>query len=92
MSKLNPHRRLESTTVDLVIALGAGQHNLSVSLCYSPSGRLTEIAFVGRGKIGQGLDEMLRELGIQLSRAIQGRDPQTGAEEDQEETQCPGSN
>jgi hypothetical protein len=33
---------------------------------------------VGRGKIAHGLDDMLRELGIQLSRIIQGRDPDTG--------------
>ena len=80
MSKLNPHRRLMSETFDLSLQIGDGAHSCAVSLCYSPSGRLTEIAFVSRGKIGQGLDDMLRELGIQLSRAIQGRDPMTGEE------------
>jgi hypothetical protein len=39
---------------------------------------LREINFVGRGKIGHGVDAMLHELGIKLSRAIQGRNPDTG--------------
>lgn len=79
MSAINPARRLRSETFDLTIRLGEGEHRLAVSLCYAQdSYRLTEIAFVGRGKIGHGLDDMLRELGIQLSRAIQGRDPDTG--------------
>ena len=69
-----------SETYDIQLQIGDGEHKLAVSLCRSPSGELTEIAFVGRGKIGQGLDDMLRELGIQLSRAIQGRNPMTGEE------------
>ncbi len=74
--------RLLSQTVTLTLLQdGAGRaHTLDVSLAYDDkSGRLREIVFVGRGKIGHGLDIMLHELGIKLSRAIQGRDPDTGA-------------
>lgn len=41
-------------------------------------GPIREVVFVGRGKIGQGLDLMLNELSIKLSRAIQSRDHETG--------------
>jgi len=79
VAALNPHRRLRSETTDLTLRLGkGGAHRLSVSFAYDGAGILREIAFVGRGKIGHGLDDMLRELGIQLSRAIQRRDPDTG--------------
>ncbi len=71
-------RRLRSETVGLNIQLANGFHSLAVSLAVDDDHRLREIIFVSRGKIGQGLDEMFRELGIQLSRAIQGRDPETG--------------
>ena len=73
--------RLRSQTVSLTLMKDdAGRaHTLDVSLAYdSKTGRLREIVFVGRGKIGHGLDLMLHELGIKLSRAIQDRDPDTG--------------
>jgi hypothetical protein len=76
---INPHARLRSETVSLTLRLGRGQHKLDASLAYDVGGILREVAFVGRGKVGHGLDQMLHELGIQLSRAIQGRDPDTGA-------------
>jgi len=77
---MNPHRRLPSETVAPVLDLKTGSHALDVSLCRdAETGELREIVFVGRGKIGQGLDTMLHDLGIKLSRAIQGRDPDTGA-------------
>jgi hypothetical protein len=76
--KLNAHRRLRSETVSLALRVATGCHRLDVSLAYDGADVLREIAFVGRGKIGHGLDDMLRELGIQLSRAIQRRDPETG--------------
>jgi hypothetical protein len=39
-----------------------------------------EVAFVGRGKIGGGLDLMFQDVGLWVSRALQGRDPMTGEE------------
>lgn len=77
---LNPHRRLRSETVDLEIRVGEGVHRLAVSLAVDEKDGLREIVFVTRGKVGHGLDDMLRELGIQLSRAIQGRNPDGEAE------------
>ena len=74
--------RLPSETFSLTLLWDAGgrAHELDVSLVYARiGGPLHEIVFVGRGKIGHGLDLMLHELGIKLSRAIQGRDPATGA-------------
>lgn len=79
MSAVNPHRRLRSETVTLTLDVGEGHHVLDVSLAYDRFGALREMVFVGRGKIGQGLDLLLHDLGIKLSRAIQGRDPDTGA-------------
>lgn len=78
--RVNPHRRLRAETVSMAIELSGGVHHLDVSLAYDKDRQLREVAFVGRGKIGHGLDDLLRELGIKLSRAIQGRNPDTGAE------------
>ena len=73
--------RLKSETVSIRLGVdnsGLG-HDLDVSLAYDQiTARLREVIFVGRGKIGHGMDDMFRELGIKLSRAIQGRDPETG--------------
>ena len=74
-----PHRRLRSETVSLTLKLGNGEHKLDLSMAYDGSGVLREVVFVGRGRIGLGLDDLLRELGPQISRAIQGRNPDTGA-------------
>lgn len=71
-----PQRRLKSENFSLAILNGG--HKLDVTLAYAPDGSLHELAFVTRGTIGGGLDQMLVELGIKLSRAIQGRDPETG--------------
>jgi hypothetical protein len=73
--RLNPHRRLNCNLIDLDLEIGNGVHHLTVALAYDGSGVLREVNFVGRGKIGHGVDAMLHELGIKLSRAIQGRDP-----------------
>jgi hypothetical protein len=75
---VNGHRRLASETVGLKLQVGAGEHHLDVSLAYDKNDRLRELVFVSRGKIGSGLDLLLHDLGIKLSRAIQGRDPDTG--------------
>jgi len=83
MSK--PGNRLPSETVS--ITLGATDesagHQVAISLAYERAldGRLDvlrEVVFVSRGKSGNGLDSMLAELGIKLSRAIQRRHPETG--------------
>lgn len=86
-------RRLPCNTVDLTIlasdavpatatspAIPAIKgHKLAMSLAYDhKTGLLREVVFVGRGKIGHGIDAVLHELGIKISRAIQGRDPDTG--------------
>jgi hypothetical protein len=74
----NPYRRLRSETVTLTLRVGEAQHKLDASMVYDETGVLCEVAFAGLAKAGQGLDLMLRELGFQLSHAIQGRDPDTG--------------
>lgn len=80
-------RRLESETVPLTLEVptkdeegkdAIAHHALEVSLAYGADGRLRELVFVGRGKVGHGLDLLLHDLGIKVSRAIQGRDPDTG--------------
>lgn len=75
---MKPARRLQSDTLDLRLPLGEGHHELTVSLVYDDAGVLSEIAFVRRGKSGGQIDQMLVELGVMLSRAIQNRDPHTG--------------
>lgn len=82
-AKLISDARLDCRTVSIRLEVpGApGQenraHHLDVSLAYH-EGRLWELVFVGRGKIGHGLDLMLHDLGLKISRAIQERDPETG--------------
>jgi hypothetical protein len=79
------YRRLPSETWEIILkpagwAPGDPVHQLAVSLVWTPPDYIVlhEIVFVGRGKIGHGLDQMLVDLGVQISRAIQGRDPQSG--------------
>lgn len=78
------HQRLYSETVSLTLELPtpagekAATHDLAVCLAYDASGALREINMVSRGKIGHGLDLLLHDLGIKLSRAIQSRHPDTG--------------
>ncbi len=76
---INPHRRLESVTQTMTVRQGDGEHRFEVSLAYGETdGILREITFVGKGKTGGGLDVILSEIGIGLSRMIQGRNPDTG--------------
>jgi hypothetical protein len=78
--KLNPHRRLRAETVEIALPMQAGgEHRLTVHLAYDANDMLREIGFVGRGKSGHGLDDLLTELGIRLSRAIQRRSPDDGS-------------
>ena len=73
--------RLMSLTHD--ITLGATEerprgHEVKLAIMYDKHATPVEMMFVGRGKIGEGMDDMLKELGIKCSRALQGRDPETG--------------
>lgn len=75
-------RRMPASTFDITMRqpLPDGTdavHVVTAHLAYE-DGKLHEIGFAGRGKIGSGLDHMLLDLGIGLSRAIQGRHPDTG--------------
>jgi hypothetical protein len=75
-------RRLRSETVTFHLNAGSPEapalHVFDVQLAFAQNGVLREVAFVTRGKIGHGLDLLFQDLGIKLSRAIQGRDPDTG--------------
>ena len=74
---MKAQNRLPAETVNLNI----GGWMLAVSIARSVDGEVRELVFVERaGKVGSELDEKFHELGIQLSRAIQGRDPLTGEE------------
>lgn len=71
---IKPPTRLPSETYDLTLRVGDGVHNLAVSFVRDPrTGAVVELIFVERGKIGHGLDNMLRDLGVQISRLLQGR-------------------
>lgn len=73
-------RRLPAETFKVTLS---GGHRVYMSLGYSPeSGELREVAFVGKKKSDENgaLDNLLHELGVYLSRAIQDRDPETGDE------------
>lgn len=48
------------------------------SLAYDGKGILREVVFVGRGRIGHGLGNMLCELRTQVSRAVRSRNPDGG--------------
>jgi hypothetical protein len=56
-----------------------GEHVFELQFGYE-QGRAVEVAFAGRGKLGSGLDFMLLDVGLWLSRILQNRDPMTGAE------------
>lgn len=70
--------RLPAETTTLAIE----GYRIAVSLAYVPGTKqVWELVFVQRpGKDGTELNGMFRDLGIQLSRVIQGRDPVTGEE------------
>ena len=54
------------------------RHRIYITIARDETGRPMELAFSGRGKIGSGMDQMLVNLGVIVSRAIQDRDPTTG--------------
>ena len=74
---MKPPTRLKATVYTVRHALPDGGEQ-TFDLMVSDCGR--EVAFVGRGKIGHGLDNILQDVGIWISRALQGRDPMTGEE------------
>jgi hypothetical protein len=76
--QINENRRLESETYSLELQIGAGRHHLDVCIARDKEDQVREVNFVSRGKIGGGLDLLLHELGIQVSRCIQRRSPITG--------------
>ncbi len=67
--------RLNCENVDLTLEVSVGLHHIIVALAYDENDVLHEINFVGGWKIGQGIGLLLHDLGIKLSRAIQGRNP-----------------
>ncbi len=75
---VNPYRRLESESYDLTIQLGEGVHRMTLTIARDSADVPREVVFSRRGKPGHGLDLMLTQLGIAISRAIQRRDPDTG--------------
>ena len=69
-----PASRLPAENFETVI----DGHSIGFTISRDPkSGHVVEVAF-RHPKIGHGLDLMLQDLGIALSRAMQGRDPATG--------------
>lgn len=76
-------RRLQGETFSMILDVPAADgevahHHVDANLSYAPDGTLHEISFVGAGKAGHGISLLLSDLGIKLSRAIQGRSPETG--------------
>jgi hypothetical protein len=74
-------RRLRSESVNFTLHAGPdgkATHSMTLCLAYDGGGVLHELNIVSRGKIGHGLDLALHDLGIRISRAIQGRNPDTG--------------
>lgn len=85
VTAVNQYRRLRCENVECRISAGEdvngqplGHHEFTICLAYDDDGVLREVNFVGRGKIGHAIDLMFHDLGIALSRAIQGRNPTTG--------------
>lgn len=55
---------------------GFAGHKITVNLGYTESAELIEIGFVEAGKAGHGIQMLLAELGLKISRVIQGRSPE----------------
>jgi hypothetical protein len=61
-------------------------HKFEMQVGLDPcSGQVVEIAFASRGRVGQGFDLLLMDVGLWISRVLQNRDPETGAELPKEE-------
>ena len=75
-----PGRRLASETVSVGLPLAKPTRHFEVSLAYE-NGRLREVIFVRAektAKTGTEMDELFHDLGVALSRIIQGWSPVTG--------------
>ncbi len=83
---LNPYRRLESESYDVTVQLGNGIHRMTLTVARDSTDVPREVVFSRRGKSGHGLDLMLTQLGIAISRALQRRDPDTGVSVDRPES------
>lgn len=83
---MKPQPRLLSENVTITCRVtqdGDRQiYPIGVQLGWCPDTlQLLEIAITERGKVGHSLDTLLGDLGLGISRAIQGRCPNTGAEQ-----------
>lgn len=79
---MRPASRLRAESVSFSIGrAGEPEHLVTANFGYDPrTSQLQEIAIVEAGKIGHGLQLLLSDLGLKLSRALQGRNPDTGAD------------
>jgi hypothetical protein len=68
-------RRLASDTYSAVLL---GGHLVTITVSRDAAGHPVEVLLTTGGKIGQAMDQMLVDLGVAISRAIQDRDPSTG--------------
>lgn len=76
-----PRNRLSCESHTFAIGIeGRADHVITVNLGRDDDSRLWDVAFVESGKIGHGLHLLLADLGLKLSRILQSRDPETGAE------------
>lgn len=90
MPRLANRRPAETFKLSLLAERGAVEgaagmhpsgHRIHVTIGRDPeTGAVRELFFVGRGKSGHGLDAILAELGVKLSRILQGRHAETGEE------------
>lgn len=53
-------------------------HRITTTLGYTEQAELIEIGFVEAGKAGHGIQLLLAELGLKVSRVIQGREAESG--------------
>ena len=53
-------------------------HGVHFTISRDGNDAVTEIAISTAGKVGQGIDQMMIDLGVAISRAIQRRDHETG--------------
>lgn len=75
---MNVPGRLQADTFDLVLG---ESYPLRLSVARDKAGRAVEIVLKpsgSAGKSGGSLDLIMFDLGISISRALQGRDPGTG--------------
>jgi len=78
--RLKTKNRLNATIFNVSHIAGEAQHDFSLVVAGEPGQPNFEVAFTGRGKIGHGMDLLLQDVGLWISRALQGRDPMTGKE------------